>query len=251
MPNVMKDDVSKPLSGKAKDDVYAAPKKTSNPKDWETLGGGSKQELPPAVANAQQWSQSTPAYDAAYFAEAAKQDQARRKAAVSEQTSAARDNGLPKSPPAWLGFQPFAGGKQPSYGGSYNPTVPHYQPTPPVIPQPSVDWYGQNDPHHSMNPMIDYYPEVSGPLLPWWQQPNAMPTRTPAPTPSMVMAATPPPAWSGNGFGSSYGGNWRKGGGGGGGGGYGGYGGRDYGDGYNNDYPAWMQNMGLYSWKFG
>lgn len=208
---------------------------------FEGLGGGMTPNLPAAVANAQNWSQNTPAFDQAYFDTSAQMSDAANQGATRLRVSEGRDQAvLPKTIPAWM--------RPPINHGGYNPAAMHATP---VIPAPAVNWYGQGDPHHTMNPMIDYYPDVSGPLLPWWQQPKLMPTRTPTPTPSMAMASmSAPPAWSGNGFGSSYGGNWRKGKGvgGGGGGGYGYDSGNDY---TSGDYPAWMQNMGLYSWKFG
>lgn len=64
--------------------------------------------------------------------------------------------------------------------------------------------------------------------------------------PGGVVYMAPPPVEApapSNGFGTTYGGNWRRSGGGGG-GGWGGYGG-------GGDYPAWAANMGLYSLKWG
>lgn len=153
----------------------------------------------------------------------------------------------PRSLPAWM--QPSQAG--PAYGGGYNPTStnPAYQggggnedtmsyeealAAAQSIQNPN-SWMGQNDPHHTMNPMIDYYPEVNGPLLPWW----ALPTAAPAPAP-----ITPPPASAAPTY---YGGNWRRGGGGGGGWG----GGWDSGGwGGGGEKPAWWDaSMGLYSMR--
>lgn len=261
-----KDDVFVPRPGgdrRQKDDVVLRPQREEksvpawmNPASAAWASYNQQQNLPAAIANAQQWSAQTPAYDLSYFQQAAQQDAARRKAAVTEKTSSARDQQAPKRNPGPLGFRGQGGAnapvvrppewlaRPPAYGGGYNPSTepPAWLGGEANIPPPAVGWYGQNDPHHSMNPMIDYYPNVSGPLLPWWMQAAQNPTLTPAPTPSN------PPAWndgngSGNGFGTNYGRNWRGGGGGGGGYGYGG------GGGYDN-YPAWMRSlMGLYSWN--
>jgi hypothetical protein len=130
--------------------------------------------------------------------------------------------------PAWMNPRP------PAYGGSYNPTVAPTPDTP--SPEDTYDSYqgepvnnSYSDLLRSLEPvalgsgevsMSDYLRslEAGSPyvLPPSWMDPNGQ--------------------QSGyySGFGSQYGGNWRRGG-----GEYGGY-----------DAPAWMSNeMGLFSWK--
>lgn len=200
------------------------------------MGGGMGQNMTgytAANANAQNPYMSRPA-NVGYFEEAATQE-ARRRA------------GLPS-------IAPMMGTSDTQYQ-NYQGGAPSYQPQPPTNkPEELSDeealaiaqagqnpnsWMGQNDPHHLMNPAIDYYP-ASGPLLPWWAQATAQPATPTVTAPPSMMSAYGYGGGGGSnyrrkGFGSSYGGNW-----GGGGGGY-----SDYQD------PAWLANMGLYSLKWG
>jgi len=148
----------------------------------------------------------------------------------------------PTRPPAYGGvynptvtnpaFRPLQPQRPPAYGGSYNPTV-----TNPAMEVP--EWMTN----------LGYTPPT--PDVPATEVPTYPASSTRPPGGFMLpqtVAEQPATGGGGGGFGTTYGGNWRRGRGGYGGGGYGGYGG----GGGGGDYPAWANSdMGLYSWKFG
>lgn len=236
---------------------------TSRPA-WGNMGGGMGQNMTgytAANANAQNSNVGRPA-NVGYYEEAAAQ-QARRRAGLSPtspmlgtsdvQYQISRGSAPSYQPqptssiPAWLrvtGGGQMPGGLSPQQRNEAEENLGSmtFEEALAIAQagQNPNSWMGQNDPHHLMNPNIDFYPST-GPLMPWWMQPTQQePTMTPTVTPSMMSSYG-----SGDGggytkrrkgFGSSYGGNWE-----GGGGGYGGE--------YTN--PAWLENMGLYSLKWG
>ena len=232
---------------KLMDEDVRQTKKTANPPAWAgnskpknsreekifgevKAGAGMGQQLPAAVLNARDPNIGRPA-DEAYFANAARQDEARRVAAVMEQTSA-RDDG--PRPPAWMALL----SRPPAYSGAYNPTVytreQNQEPVEPRVPSFVPSYLGE--------PVNDSMSDMLRSLRPLQLGSGDMNTSM-SDTLRTIAAGTPYtqiPFVGGRGMGSQYRGNWRGGGGGGGGGGYG-----------YDEYPAWAANMGLYSLKWG
>jgi hypothetical protein len=130
--------------------------------------------------------------------------------------------------PEWMKPRP------PAYGGSYNPTNMVTQPGQWNVPA----WMGGDAETRDIQQIASGEPVLEDmPTYPF-SQTHPYGGVAPLPPPPIV---SPPPivapltSQSRRGFGSSYGGNWGGGG----------------GDGYGYGTPAWLANMGLYSWRFG